>query len=199
MKKDLIGHKFGRLLVIEDSGERTKCGGVKYRCLCDCGNTSITARSELISGRATSCGCYRIERIRESRERLKGHPCNPNRKYDTNEERYQHYVYRRIKQRAKTDCLDFELTYEKVEELTQSNCYYCNSEKSNLLKVKKFSEDYEYPYNGIDRLDSQKGYVEGNVVPCCKWCNQAKSTMSLQEFYAWSQRLSLNFTQNKIQ
>lgn len=197
-QKSLIGKKFGRLLVLEDSGERTSCGGVKYKCLCDCGKYSITARSELISGRASSCGCYRSEKLREARKKLKGKPCNPNRKYATNEERYQHYIYRNIKQRAKTDSLDFELTYEQVVILTQSQCYYCNSEKTNIMRISKFSEEYEYPYNGIDRIDSNKGYVENNVVPCCKWCNQAKSIMSQRDFYEWVQKISKNFTEDKI-
>lgn len=196
--KNLVGVKFGRLTVIEDSDERTSCGEIKYKCLCDCGNYSITARSELISGRATSCGCYWRERIKESRASLKGKPCNPNRKYITNEDRYAHYVFRHIKQRAKTDNIKFTLNFEQVENLIQSKCYYCNSDKSNTYKVPKFSIAYEYKYNGIDRIDSNLGYEDGNVVPCCKWCNQAKSTMSQTDFYNWVQRISKNFTYDKV-
>lgn len=196
--RDLVGLRFGRLLVLEDSGERTSCGGVKYRCLCDCGNHSITARSELINGRATSCGCYRIEKIRESRKNLKGKPCHPKRKYETNEERYANYVFRHIRQRAKTDNISFSLESKQVEKLIQSKCYYCNAEKTNKFKYPRFSEDYVYNYNGIDRIDSAKGYEEGNVVPCCKWCNQAKSTMSQKDFYDWVQRISRNFTIDKV-
>lgn len=196
--KDLVGIRFGRLLVIEDSGERTSCGGIKYKCLCDCGNYSITARSEMISGRAISCGCYRKEKAREGRQKLKGKPCNPNSKYKTNDERYANYVFRQIKQRAKTDNIDFSLDFEQVKSLIQSRCYYCNSEKSNKYKVPKFSDDYVYKYNGIDRIDSAIGYESRNVVPCCKWCNQAKSTMTQSDFYDWVQRISKNFTKEKI-
>ena len=37
-------------------------------------------------------------------------------------------------------------------------------------------------WNGIDCIDSSKGYVEGNVVPCCKSCNEMKSSKSSEDF-----------------
>jgi len=40
-------------------------------------------------------------------------------------------------------------------------------------------------YNGIDRLDSSKGHVIDNVVPCCKWCNYAKRERSYKDFLDW--------------
>ena len=36
--------------------------------------------------------------------------------------------------------------------------------------------------NGIDRIDSSKGYVFDNCVPCCKHCNIMKMTMTIDEF-----------------
>lgn len=45
-------------------------------------------------------------------------------------------------------------------------------------------------YNGIDRVDSKKGYVAGNVVTCCRNCNQAKSDKSIDEFEEWAIRLA---------
>ena len=43
--------------------------------------------------------------------------------------------------------------------------------------------------NGIDRIDSSKGYVKGNVVTSCKYCNTAKNTMTQQEFKEWIVRV----------
>lgn len=42
--KDLVGQKFGRLLVIDAAEERTRAGGMRWKCLCDCGNTIIVSR-----------------------------------------------------------------------------------------------------------------------------------------------------------
>lgn len=53
----IIGQRFGRLTVIEESDERTSCGEVKYLCLCDCGNTKVVAGTSLRYGKTRSCGC----------------------------------------------------------------------------------------------------------------------------------------------
>ncbi len=55
-KAFLIGRRFGRLTVTEDSGER-KEGCILWRCRCDCGEEILLMRKQLISGRFTSCGC----------------------------------------------------------------------------------------------------------------------------------------------
>lgn len=59
---DLVGMKFGRLLVIKRADEDYMYKGVKpyprWECLCDCGNTTIVKGDDLRSGRTKSCGCY---------------------------------------------------------------------------------------------------------------------------------------------
>lgn len=35
---------------------------------------------------------------------------------------------------------------------------------------------------GVDRVDSNKPYEEGNIVNCCMRCNQAKNDMSVEDF-----------------
>lgn len=61
MKKiDLIGQRFGRLTVIEET-ESNKSGGAQWKCKCDCGNSVIVPSGHLRSGHTKSCGCYRRE------------------------------------------------------------------------------------------------------------------------------------------
>ncbi len=43
----------------------------------------------------------------------------------------------------------------------------------------------EYAHNGVDRLDNAKGYTLENSVPCCKHCNIAKRSMTVDEFKQW--------------
>jgi len=38
--------------------------------------------------------------------------------------------------------------------------------------------------NGLDRVDSSKGYIKDNVVTCCENCNRAKLDLTQQEFFA---------------
>ena len=54
--KDLTGQRFGKLTVIEDSGER-RIGNVIWKCKCDCGNEHFVAGGDLQKGYVQSCGC----------------------------------------------------------------------------------------------------------------------------------------------
>jgi len=63
--KDLTGQRFGRLVVLYDTGER-KSGNVVWHCKCDCGNEVDVISGNLASGNTTSCGCYNRERAAET-------------------------------------------------------------------------------------------------------------------------------------
>ena len=53
------GKKFGKLLVIQDSGKRESRGGVLWECQCDCGNITLVSTSNLTRKKEAtiSCGC----------------------------------------------------------------------------------------------------------------------------------------------
>jgi hypothetical protein len=57
---NLVGKKFGRLTVLEDSGNR-KGRKVLWRCKCDCGNITLVKSDQLTGGRTQSCGCLKNE------------------------------------------------------------------------------------------------------------------------------------------
>ena len=57
---DMTGQKFGRLTVVEKTDLR-QGRNVVWRCLCECGNTTLALRTNLIYGKITSCGCKRKE------------------------------------------------------------------------------------------------------------------------------------------
>lgn len=61
--KDLTGQKFNRLTVIEPA--RSKSGRYAWKCLCDCGNYTITVSAQLKNGNTKSCGCYKNDIARE--------------------------------------------------------------------------------------------------------------------------------------
>lgn len=62
--KDLIGKRYGKLIVVKKTGKKARGKENVYLCKCDCGNT-VEVRSGLLSqGRKKSCGClYRETRI----------------------------------------------------------------------------------------------------------------------------------------
>lgn len=61
---NLIGHKYGRLIVISEAEPSITPGGRKvyyWNCKCDCGNYITASTSSLRQGSTTSCGCYQRE------------------------------------------------------------------------------------------------------------------------------------------
>ena len=58
-----------------------------------------------------------------------------------------------------------------------------------VLKEEKYSNSKKVLTNGIDRVDNDKGYVRGNIVPCCTNCNIAKNTFLITEFEEWINRV----------
>lgn len=57
--KNLIGCRFGRLVVIKRSTNRG--GRVMWFCACDCGKEKSIKSSSLLEGRTKSCGCRIVE------------------------------------------------------------------------------------------------------------------------------------------
>lgn len=81
-KKELIGQKFGRLIVTKEAPPYYTSGGNKktmWYCDCDCGTKDIIVRAErLLSGVTVSCGCRREETLQEFPQNVS----NSNKKYN---------------------------------------------------------------------------------------------------------------------
>jgi hypothetical protein len=74
------------------------------------------------------------------------------------------YHFVNYKRSAETKQLEFTLTQENFMDIVILPCYYCG-----IIQSKGF--------NGLDRLDSSKGYVMDNVVTCCEMCNMMKGCL----------------------
>lgn len=69
-KESFIGKQFGKLTVLEDSGERTKKQCIIWKCKCECGNITFANTDVLNKGEKISCGClnkshgeYKIQQL----------------------------------------------------------------------------------------------------------------------------------------
>lgn len=194
-EKDLTGQKFGRLTVIGKSERRSANGDVYYICDCDCGTKGIeVVRSSLVakdSHRQISCGCW----VKE------GHSVTN--RHNDREEAIVTYLYGKLKVRHRKLGFGGEvISLDEYHEIINRPCAYCGLEKSNTTKESLFYTskkkgltsnhidfDFEIHHNGVDRIDSSKGYVHGNVIPCCKYCNVAKSDFEANDFLAWAERV----------
>lgn len=93
-----------------------------------------------------------------------------------------------------------DLTVEEYYSISQQNCFYCDNPRLNCFNraktdkkaSQKAKDNGNYIYNGIDRIDRTFPHNKDNVVPCCHWCNFAKSKLTLEQFYAWIQRIQLH-------
>lgn len=181
---DITGERYGRLVAIEYAGYLRSGSQPKraFRFRCDCGAIVVRTLMDVRRLDTMSCGCLKRDKsvVRPSANRLTS---------GESSFRALFYGYRR---RAAAMRIEFSLTVESFRELTSAPCVYCNAKPSQQKRATGESFGI-YIYNGIDRLDSDVGYLPGNVAPCCKACNRAKGTMSRVEFldlvrrvYGWS-------------
>lgn len=68
---DLTGQRFGRLLVLK-KGKMASNGQTTWICKCDCGTIKQIRGVHLKSGKIISCGCYHLERIKETKHTTHG-------------------------------------------------------------------------------------------------------------------------------
>lgn len=155
---DLSGKRFGRLTVIKLDPDNFT-GSKKSRnwiCVCDCGVVKSVGGCYLRKGSVTSCGCRKVT-IAELK------PFN--------------YIFGMYKSNAKKQGVHFELSKDEFSKLATSNCYYCGA-----IPNRNYNG---FIYNGIALIESEKGYVFSNSIPCCDTCKTAKNVMNHRDFIAW--------------
>ena len=124
-----------------------------------------------------SCGCRKLEILNEHHKGTGVPLCG---------------VIRNVyKARARKMNLPWSLTNAQFAALVASNCHYCGGPPSNVTSSRKQYMGSSFTYNGIDRKNNSLGYVEENVVPCCKMCNWAKGKMEYEGFIAYLERIKI--------
>lgn len=177
-KLDLTGRKFGKLTVLRKLLPLDNCKKYTYWiCMCACGNLKNVQTSHLTSNAIISCGCYRKE--------IHSHNDIKSVKLAS-----ASYVYRQHYN-------DGNLTFEQFLELSQQNCYYCNSDATtsinifnrfkNLINIDLPASTFsvihgDFVYNGLDRINSKLLHNINNVVPCCRTCNSFKNNLLINNF-----------------
>lgn len=86
-------------------------------------------------------------------------------------------LYSDYKYSAKIRNISWELEFSDFLNIVTKNCKYCGAEPTIRTK-----NCYEIQTNGIDRVDSSKGYIINNCVPCCTRCNYMKLDSNLDDF-----------------
>lgn len=163
-----IGSQFGEWTIISDSYERkgSKTGGIKQEVQCKCGYRRFLELSPLKAGRTISCKRCSIERMNKDFQEI---PSS---------------YMRQIKASAVRRRYRFEISFEMMW-----NLYIQQNKKCKLSGV---SISFEDKTASLDRIDSTKGYIEGNVQWLHKVVNQMKSNRTDQDFVEWCKLIFKN-------
>ncbi len=165
-----VGNRYGNLLVV-GSGSRRRTTQM-WSCRCDCGRLHEVNGSNLRSGDVRSCGHCGLALL-------------------PGDEAAFRQALNNYRKNARTRGIAFELSAEQFRSVSQKNCHYCGSSPANKHKPARPRAGADsFVYSGLDRVDNTRGYLDGNVVPCCALCNSAKSALSVDEFLKWVSRVA---------
>ncbi len=163
---DLKDLQVGGLIAINPTSERASDGSIVWSVKCQiCSSLAKKSASDLKRGRGGCPVCVE--------QKAQDSPCLT--------------IYNNYKRNARRLKRSFEISFEQFKGLVSASCSYCGDAPSSVLK--KAGARYGIVYNGLDRVDNDRGYVLDNVVTACKFCNFAKSQWTLDEFLAWLKRI----------
>ena len=168
-KTNLIGRRFGRLVVIAEApSKKSPCGSGRtyWTCQCDCGNVVVVGKTHLLYGDSTSCGCFRKE-VSSSRARRHGETktrlhnvwcgmkerCSP---YGAEPEAYYNKGIR--------VCDEWANSYEAFRDWALANGYDPNAPRGTTT---------------LDRIDNDKGYSPEN----CRIISQTENARNKPATY----------------
>lgn len=167
--EDLTGREFGLLKVLEFS-EIRKGQGSFWLCECKCGNIKPMSRAVLVNKRAKTCGC-KCNRYGQKDVGWTGHG------------QITGWFWTHIKRGAtsRPTPVEFNLTIEYAWQKFLEQDGKCALSGLLLEFEMKFS-DAKNRTASLDRIDSTKGYIEGNVQWVHKDINKMKWNYPEEKF-----------------
>ena len=167
--KILVGKKFGYLEVIKMEKPLTS-NRPEYQAICkchNCGKECIVAPYALRSGKQKACGC-----LQGNRKKGKYHCCFKG------HEDISGSVWYKIKKGAKKRNLDFSINIKEIWELFEKQKRKC---ALTGLPIKMGVKE-KMGTASLDRINSNKGYIKGNVQWVHRNVNIIKHSCS-QEYF----------------
>jgi len=171
--EDYTNKRMGKLLFLERiSPNKTKgAKDFKWKAICDCGNEYIILAHSIKTMKLQAC----LSCVRENKRKFK-------------------YIYSHNYQSAKTSAKarnhEFAITGEYMDDLFEKQNKKCPYSGVELTFTKWGSDDSGTA--SLDRIDSSKGYIEGNVQWIHKRINIMKNNMDEKELFYWCNLISKN-------
>lgn len=164
-----IGNKYGKLTVVDFAKNPSldKKGNARWLCKCDCGNTKEIIGYNLRGGHSKSCGCE-VHKTKSRHQKWTGH----------NE--LSGTFFSAIRDGARHRNLEFDISIEYIWELFLKQNRQC-ALSGLVLTLPQKCKDVDKTAS-LDRIDSTKGYVKGNVQWIHKDINLMKWNLVQTEF-----------------
>lgn len=164
--KRLIGRRFGYLTVVAFAG-LAKGRKTLWECVCKCGMRKVVRNDSLKDGSTRSCGCM-MNPVGNNNKGWKGYG------------EISKSLWNRIMKDANKRNLSFTITIEYIWNLYLEQNRRC-SLTNEVIVFGTTKMDRERTAS-LDRINSDDGYVVGNVQWVTKTVNFAKQSMSNEEF-----------------
>jgi hypothetical protein len=177
-----IGKKYG-LLTVESVAGKTPCGHKIYNCICDCGNRTVRTGTSMKRSKNSSCGCFsvkgKLNRLWKGAGEISG------------EFWWSHIVRsangsKNNNQTRKPK--ELTITIEEAWELFVKQDRKCALSGLELKFPTKW-KDRSWTAS-LDRIDSSKGYVLGNVQWVHKDVNIMKNKFDNQYFIEMCKKIA---------
>jgi hypothetical protein len=189
---DMVGKRYNDWLVLEHSHTNGKIPYYLCKCMAGCDKQFVVDGRNIRNGtskRCVNCGFKNASKIRTGvrKSKLSAYDMRLN------------YLFGEKRKLALARGLAWELSIKQFEVLIFANCHYSGLPPSttvNILKNKglhsTWGDEGNITYNGIDRIDSSKGYIPGNVVTANSKINCAKNDDSVKDFLAWVKQIAIH-------
>lgn len=182
-KYAVIGETFGEWTVISEKTEKYK-RWYKLHVKCKCGKEDYVAASSLRGGKSTCCKTCGWEKHYKGIGNLSS------------------TFFSRILEGARVRGIEVSITKEEILNLLEKQKYKCALSGLHLTLSKTFSTDRSnrtyFTTASLDRIDSSKGYIEGNVQWIHKDINIMKNKFPNDYFIDMCKKISKNNSKKKI-
>ena len=180
--KNIKDQKFGKLLVVELHNQSLAKRPInRWKCICDCGQVTLVQQNHLIRGTTKSCGCLH-KRIGKESPFYKG--------YEEISLDFFNHIKACEKPQKYRQKRDFTVTIEYLWNLYIKQNKKCAISGVEIKFTERLGSRGRRCSASLDRIDSTKGYIEGNVQWVHKIVNIMKNKTDMNEFISWCSKIA---------
>jgi hypothetical protein len=181
---DVLGKKFGLLTVVSSAG-LTNCGHKQYNCKCNCGNDVVRTGTSIRRSENSSCGCFK--KIGNQNACWKGFG-------EISRDFWFGHIVRSANGSKNGNHIrkpkELSITIEDAWKLFLKQNRKC-ALTGLLLIFPTSGADKDWTAS-LDRIDSSKGYIKGNVQWVHKIVNIMKNKFQQDTFIYFCKKIAEN-------